>query len=642
MSKIKIVTMLVVVFFLSNLAVYNFTHSNETNKINMVLDKSIEKLKIHYEILLNHQNISADATYKSTLLLPGFIEIFSKVKTANEEEKASLRNQLQTILTNKHKIIKPQGVLQYHLVLPNNESFLRMHKPNKFGDNLTSVRTDFRYTNRTKKIWRGFLQGRTSHGFRNVYPIFDKNNQHIGAIEISYSSSSFQDDLTNISKIHTHFLVNKEIFDAKAWETDDLIQKYAQSSEHRDYMITMTSSHTEEICIVENREKLDAIREEIDANIKRGKAFALYTEFHFNHVEVISFYPITSFNSAKPKAWLVSYYEDDFIYAILKSGWYIRIISFFVLLIILYFTYQQILSRKIIKEEHKLLDDVLNFTEDIIFATDFKKIGFSNQKFKNFLNIETDDEFNEDSSKTILDLFTPKEGYLHAGLIKDGETFIDLISQTNQENRNVSILDKFLIPKAFAINIVKTHYGFNRGYLVTLTDITKLKEKEKSISDKAFYDGLTGVYNRNKFDELVEIELKRSARYKQNLSIAIVDIDHFKDFNDTFGHLIGDEVLIMLAKTLSRNVRETDTFARWGGEEFVILFTETSLEKAKNICDKLRVDVEQMSHPMAGKITASFGVTQYIENDTLKSMFKRCDDALYEAKSSGRNRVCSK
>ena len=120
------------------------------------------------------------------------------------------------------------------------------------------------------------------------------------------------------------------------------------------------------------------------------------------------------------------------------------------------------------------------------------------------------------------------------------------------------------------------------------------------------------------------------------------DIDHFKDFNDTYGHLIGDEVLIMLAENIDKHVRNTDTFARWGGEEFVILFPETTTEEAKIVCEKLRISIEHLSHKTAGGITASFGITQYIENDTIKTMFKRCDDALYEAKENGRNMVCVK
>ena len=175
--------------------------------------------------------------------------------------------------------------------------------------------------------------------------------------------------------------------------------------------------------------------------------------------------------------------------------------------------------------------------------------------------------------------------------------------------------------------------------LITSRDVTKDKLAQLVTEKKAYIDTLTQVYNRNKFDEIFEWELKDTKRYKNSLSIAIIDIDKFKDFNDTFGHLIGDEVLINMAQTIDKNLRETDTFARWGGEEFVILFKHTTFESARFVAEKLKDKIEENTHPVAGKITASFGITQYKGGDTLETMFKRCDDALYKAKRNGRNRV---
>ncbi len=234
-------------------------------------------------------------------------------------------------------------------------------------------------------------------------------------------------------------------------------------------------------------------------------------------------------------------------------------------------------------------------------------------------------------------MFISAEGYLHSELLKDGEDFVSLISRTVPEDRVVSVFDKEFKPKAFKISISKSKN--NGDYLVTLSDITKLKEKQVQIEKKAYMDRLTKVYNRNKFDEIFEEEIKNSKRYKTPLSVAILDIDKFKNFNDTYGHLIGDEVLITMAQTVNKNVRETDLFARWGGEEFVILFKNTTVDSAKEVSEKLKDNIQENNHPTAGKITASFGVTEYIDGDTIESIFKRCDDALYVAKENGRNRV---
>ena len=141
------------------------------------------------------------------------------------------------------------------------------------------------------------------------------------------------------------------------------------------------------------------------------------------------------------------------------------------------------------------------------------------------------------------------------------------------------------------------------------------------------------------FNELFENELERVKRYNVPLSISILDIDRFKSFNDKFGHSIGDEVLISMAQTVNNNIRANDIFARWGGEEFIIMFINTPLEKAKKVAEFLKDKIEENKHPTAGKITASFGVTQYKDGDNLDIMFRRCDEALYKAKANGRNRV---
>lgn len=100
--------------------------------------------------------------------------------------------------------------------------------------------------------------------------------------------------------------------------------------------------------------------------------------------------------------------------------------------------------------------------------------------------------------------------------------------------------------------------------------------------------------------------------------------------------------MILLANCLKENVRKSDIYARWGGEEFVLLFPETNGKGAFTAAEQLRIAIEKLSHETAGGITASFGITQYIEGEIIDTMFKRCDDALYEAKEMGRNRVCIK
>ncbi len=623
--NIKRFILLTLIFTVINALVYVVTEQNSKQRIKLVLDDNLKTLTTHYNVLLQTQKATATTLYQSTIELDRVLEIISQAKSTTKEKKVRLRNELQKLLSSKYARAKQNGILQYHFILPNNESFLRMHKPSKFGDDLTDIRDDFRYTNETKKPVRGFVQGRTAHGFRNTFPLFNKKGNHVGAMEVSFSSDSFQWYLNHVSNIHTHFLVDKSIFEAKAWTRDDLVLKYTQSAEHANYMITITDIHSKEKCIDENRVKLKNIREEIDAKILKGSAFSTYVK-HFKHIDVISFLPIKNLKE-KTVAWLVSYEKSPFVELTLKNMLVMRIVTVVFSFILIYFIALVLRSRGIMEEERKLLDDIVNATDNIMFITDFKKVGFSNYRFKNILDVKHD----------ILDMFAKVDGYLHADLLKENENLISLIKRTPEDERVVTVIDRHFETKAFKISISKTN---SEGeYLITLSDITKLKEKQVQTEKKAYIDGLTRVYNRNKFNEIFDEEMLRVKRYNHPLSMAIIDIDKFKDFNDTYGHLIGDEVLIMMAQSVNDSVRETDCFARWGGEEFIVLFKETTLQNAKIISLKLKDIIQKLNHPVAGNITASFGLTEYREGDTIESIFQRCDEALYMAKENGRNRV---
>ena len=155
----------------------------------------------------------------------------------------------------------------------------------------------------------------------------------------------------------------------------------------------------------------------------------------------------------------------------------------------------------------------------------------------------------------------------------------------------------------------------------------------------AYHDSLTGIYNRHKFIEEFNKELKRSDRHNHNIAFAIMDIDKFKHINDEYGHNIGDLVLKTLADVIKENIRETDCFARWGGEEFVLLLPETEQKGAIALAEKIRNAVEKKNFNLASNVTISIGVSTYKKGEALESIYSRADKALYASKEQGRNRV---
>lgn len=175
---------------------------------------------------------------------------------------------------------------------------------------------------------------------------------------------------------------------------------------------------------------------------------------------------------------------------------------------------------------------------------------------------------------------------------------------------------------------------------MVLTLIYFLDRHARRFKTLATHDQLTGIHNRREFDRVVEEEFERSRRYERPISIILMDIDHFKSVNDTYGHQEGDIVLKGLADFIADNIRRHDFFARWGGEEFAILTTETTAAEAAHLAEKLRIKLVGEHFGKVGQITVSFGVAQINEKiDDITTLFHRADEALYSAKESGRNRV---
>lgn len=170
----------------------------------------------------------------------------------------------------------------------------------------------------------------------------------------------------------------------------------------------------------------------------------------------------------------------------------------------------------------------------------------------------------------------------------------------------------------------------------------KLRETVHREHQRALSDVLTGLPNRQAWNERIEMEFARWQRYGTPLSVAVLDVDFFKKINDTYGHLPGDKVLKLLARTLQKSLRSTDFIARFGGEEFVVLMPQTALTDAAGAVEKLRLAVQACPFHFAGApvtVTISSGVAQFQEGDSIERLVDRADQLLLKAKQSGRNRV---
>ncbi len=293
------------------------------------------------------------------------------------------------------------------------------------------------------------------------------------------------------------------------------------------------------------------------------------------------------------------------------------------------------------KEQRGILQHIIDSENSLTIITDLVDISFASKSFLSLFDLKSINEFNE-KFISIFDICFDNNQFINQKIIDEkidiDVNFQEYIQEIDEANRIVIINDIHGNSRSYYISVSEVG---NSNYLINFIDITQIeKERQESIK-KIFMDDLTGISNRQKLKEVFTQESNQIKRDKTPLSLAMLDIDFFKKVNDLYGHLIGDEVLIMLTKNVQKHTRDSDLFVRWGGEEFIILFHNTMIEDAIKSAEDIRRYIATLIHPVAGSITVSFGLSSYRDNDTLDTLIHRADQALYRAKNSGRNCVKS-
>ncbi|MDX9688963.1 MAG: diguanylate cyclase [Proteobacteria bacterium] len=228
--------------------------------------------------------------------------------------------------------------------------------------------------------------------------------------------------------------------------------------------------------------------------------------------------------------------------------------------------------------------------------------------------------------------------------LEDRNRIHELIDQLS-DIREIDVRMKTAQGREFVAEIaaIKMDYAGEPALLVSMNDISQRKKLEEELFHQANTDALTGIHNRRFFMIQAEQEIRRAQRFSRSLSIIMMDLDHFKHINDTYGHAAGDCVLETVVHASLETLRESDIIGRLGGEEFAILLPETSLEAAIEVAGRLRIHIAETMAPTAkGAIqcTTSLGVTEMGPKDsTIDDLLSRADEALYSAKEKGRNRI---
>ncbi len=285
----------------------------------------------------------------------------------------------------------------------------------------------------------------------------------------------------------------------------------------------------------------------------------------------------------------------------------------------------------------QVLQNAIDQQQNIVMVTNGVSIYRANKALYKFFNVESLAVFQK-KYRCVCDFFISHDDYFHLGKLAEGELWLERLSEQDEQTL-VSMMDYASgEPRVFSVKVNKLESG-SEFYVATFSDVTDLQMISQENYYKATHDALTGVYNRVFFMDSIVEKIALASRYDSSLSLILFDIDHFKAVNDTYGHLVGDEVLIKLAGRVKSSLRRSDKLARWGGEEFVILLPNTGIEQALSIAENLRQEIEDIIYSRLERVTSSFGVVELMSGENEDHLMKRADDALYKAKDSGRNCV---
>ncbi|HDX9626838.1 TPA: GGDEF domain-containing protein [Bacillus cereus] len=293
--------------------------------------------------------------------------------------------------------------------------------------------------------------------------------------------------------------------------------------------------------------------------------------------------------------------------------------------------YQLSLVRQVSLQQ-ELLQTMFDFQNDLLFIVEDDEIVDCNTNFLEFFGYENLFAYRE-QHLVFAEHFIRVNGYYST---THDITWLD---DTLSYDRRIKMSNYEGEVSTFLLRATPLPEDLSR-FIVKCTEITELDEIYQEQERLAMIDSLTEIYNRLKFQQILEAEWDNAMRNDEKIALILFDIDNFKTVNDTYGHDFGDLALIQLAELMKSKVEQQHVFARWGGEEFIILVTNTVEKEAFQVAESLRFFIETKQFSGISKLTASFGVALYEQGITREELMQRADIALYEAKKNGKNQVC--
>lgn len=522
------------------------------------------------------------------------------------------REKLYSVIERRYKTMQDENgylkIMQFHA--PSGISILRVHEKEKYGDNIAARRPLVQRVHTTKKIQSGFEGGIAGVAYRIIVPYFD-NKRYIGAVEFGVDVNYISKYIEKTAGLKSLFLLHES--------------RIAAASSRNELVFHIGQYYPIEI----DPELYEIFKLYSKDNPKYKKKIIDYEDRYYEIVPI----RLEGDDGKEMGIFLCINDVSDGYHDISRTILGSLLIT--AVLIILFLAINESVARIFMKRVHsqeEYIETILNSQSNIIVVTDGRDIVYANNAFLEYLHYPSLAAFKEDY-ECICNKFenSETENYLQPEM--DGMKWTEYIL-AHPEIEHQAKLTVNETSAVFSVNVRKLIYEGGERYVVVFTDVTQLNRL-------ATLDQLTQISNRFEFDKVLAHAHSVAQRYQKTFSILLVDIDYFKNINDTYGHLVGDEVLKSFSALLKQQIRESDVVARWGGEEFMILLSNTTLDSARKMAESLRQRVEIHTFAEGMNITCSIGAAEYMQGEKEDSLLKRVDEQLYKAKKNGRNQVVS-
>ena len=654
-----------IIFFAVSLLLGGLIWIRHENMSNSHLRVEMVSFKSTFIGVVNTFQLVSKTIAEEVLQQEDVTKLVYEIVASSGERRNHYRGLLYRKLYPLYERIKKHSVYQLHFHFPDNRSMLRFHAPYKADDDLAPFRPSVRIVNEERKEVHGYESGKLVHGFRHVYPLTYRG-EAIGSVEVSNSFSQIYQELIRYkteAEKHYHLIQLKDdawyklsVAQKEKYHASELNPNYLCENRQGKFLHKQGSLFQQpgEMREFQRRLKKNPV---LQKEMAAGADFKIVTNWK-NHIYSSYFHSIKNIDG-KHAAYVFFSQEEDYLEA-LRSSTVVQLgIAVLVAGILTLFSLR--LAR--VKEERQGMADFLQtLTEYMgqgLYATDAKgTITFMNKEASRLLGY-SEPETVEQNAHDLFHVNDPQhqeEGCPVLNAILNNQT-------CEQQQSSFRPKEGEAFPVELTCTPIKKSGNIN-GTITLFQDISlrhrqekelaqaqkRLKKANRHLAKLANVDGLTKIANRRLFDRMLDNLWRAARRHQKPISLLMMDIDHFKAYNDTYGHIQGDECLRAVAEAIQRScLRPEDLVARYGGEEFVALLPDTTLEDACHIAERIRQLLEQQeikhsSSPTANVVTLSIGVCSSLPDLTSGpgTLLDCGDRRLYLAKKFGRNRICSR